>query len=366
MRIAAPQYGTLEVMPDLPSAQLASWCSDRGLEPDPVDSLLLDEASVAASGPIAVLDDHTGALTPLVAELAHRIAAREGTSPPRIGAWQDSYTARQLVASELARARRSADAAEALAAAVSGAALVVGRLPKSLDRLEEYAATIATHAAPGVRVALAGRVKHMSLGMNEVLAGHFEVVSASRARQKSRVLFATTARGHGDRPRKPGGAFPRIARVTRRELGLAGAGGIDVAAHGGVFASTRIDIGTRVLLRHVGDAARIAAEGPNPAPRIVDLGCGTGLLALAASHAVAGARVLAADDSYLAVQSTQETARRAGMLAAHPDEAGVYPMWTSASALASALASDERAGTIDLILCNPPFHVGAGVDASPA
>ena len=70
------------------------------------------------------------------------------------------------------------------------------RLPKSLDRLDDIARLVARHAKPTVALVAGGRLKYMTLSMNEVLG---RVVrrgcDASLARQKSRVLFASRAAG---------------------------------------------------------------------------------------------------------------------------------------------------------------------------
>ncbi len=107
------------------------------------------------------------------------------------------------------------------------------RLPRSLEALDEIAALIAAYADPSVRVIAGGRIKHMSLTMNEVLAKHFGRVDVSHARQKSRLLIASEpVRGPLVEPR----------RQFHADLDLW------VVATGGVFAGTSIDIGTRAML----------------------------------------------------------------------------------------------------------------------
>ena len=69
--------------------------------------------------------------------------------------------------------------------------------------------------------------------VNDVLRDSFGEVSASLARQKSRVLLAR-------RPQPGPASFPR--RQEHPDLGLT------VCAHGAAFAGTKIDIGTRTLL----------------------------------------------------------------------------------------------------------------------
>jgi 16S rRNA (guanine1207-N2)-methyltransferase len=174
-----------------------------------------------------------------------------------------------------------------------------------------------------------GRVKHMSLGMNAVLARHFETVQQQHARQKSRVLLATGPRRDGETSQ-----FPVVEHLAELDL--------DVAAHGAVFAGAKLDIGTRFLLTFLPEM--------KPARRAVDLGCGTGILAAMYARQFPQAAVTATDQSAAAVASARATAVANGLaerISVHQDD---------------ALSTFPDAGA-DLVLLNPPFHVGAGVHA---
>ena len=222
---------------------------------DAADRLILDEASdaiaAAAPGEVVVLDDSYGALALGAASL--------GATGIRVH--QDVVTGERALASNAAtlgyegqRMPRSLPLSPGL---LAGARVVLLRLPRSLDRLDELAALIAGHAASGVAVYAGGRLKHMSTSMNEVLGAWFDRVDVSHARQKSRVLVATSPRT-ARQPAAP--AWPRV----QHDVGL----DLAVAAHGGVFAATSVDIGTRLLLTTLDEAMPDAASA-------VDLACGT-------------------------------------------------------------------------------------------
>jgi 16S rRNA (guanine1207-N2)-methyltransferase len=206
-----------------------------------------------------------------------------------------------------------------------GARVVLVKAPKALDALREIAEVLAAGAAPDVTVLVGGRIKHMTHAMNAVLGDSFAEVSATLARQKSRLLVA---RG----PRPGPSSFPRCREHA--DVGLT------VCAHGAAFAGTAIDIGTRALLDVLGDAP--------DAERALDLGCGTGVLAAALARDRAGLQVLAVDQSAAAVASTAATAAANGLA----DRIDVRRD--------DAAASVPDAG-VDLVVCNPPFHLGAAV-----
>jgi len=290
---------------------------------DPVDNILLREVGDDThQGPVVVLDDQSGAL-------AIGLAAAFPESRIRVSC--DSLADEEATAAAVDGLDQVQVLPELGPDLLAGARLVVLRLPKSLAALDEVAETVARHADPSVRLLAGGRLKHMSRGMNDVLARHFASVRASLGVQKSRVLMAA-------QPVPPGP--PRYPLVsTNAELGLT------VCAHGGAFAGAAVDLGTRFLLSF--------RDSYPPGERVVDLGCGTGLLAVAAAQALPDATVLALDESRAAVQSAEATAKANGV-AGRVEVRRTHLM----------RGVDDH--SVDLILCNPPFHRGNTRDSAVA
>ena len=177
-----------------------------------------------------------------------------------------------------------------------------------------------------------GRVKHMTTAMNEVLAGSFASVAPTLARQKSRVLVAS-GRREGILPAEP-------RREFHPELDLW------VCATGGAFAGSKIDIGTRLLLEHLDEMAPTARTA-------IDLGCGTGVLAAALARSRPELAVIASDQSEAAVASARATMEANGLA----DRVQVRRD--------DALDAAEP-GSAELVVLNPPFHVGSTVHAGIA
>ena len=75
----------------------------------------------------------------------------------------------------------------------------------------ELAQAVAAYADPDVTLLSAGRVKHMTRGMNEVLARHFADVHATLGQHKARGLVAT-------RPRPGPSSYPRSKRHDDLDL----------------------------------------------------------------------------------------------------------------------------------------------------
>lgn len=281
-------------------------------EPDGVDRLLLTEAGAYAGRPTVVVDDVSGALA---------------AGLPDVQGWCCDSLVDERTVAEVAPVPAGGWLDPELFA---GARLVVARLPKSLAALDELAGAVAAYAAPDAVLLAGGLVRHLSRGMNDVLAGHFGEVHATLGRYKARGLV-----GERPAPDRPGqGPWPQRERHEAEDL--------TVCAHGGVFAGTGIDVGTRALL---GVLDRLPAD----AGEVVDLGCGNGVLSVGVARALPRARVLGTDVSAAAVDSTLATAEENGVL----DQ--VHAVRTDG-------LEGVEPGSVDLVVCNPPFHRGTALD----
>ncbi|MWV60713.1 class I SAM-dependent methyltransferase [Rathayibacter sp. VKM Ac-2754] len=290
---------------------------------DASDRLLLDlVVERGITGSIGVVGDAYGALT--LALAADGVAVR---------VIQDTVTAELALAANADAVRAAGielapfEIVDSVSAAADGAAAILVRLPRSLHALAEIAASAAL-AAPSAALIAAGRIKHMSHGMNAVLDARYERVDVSLARQKSRALIASTAR-----PVQP--PAPSADRRRLDEFGL------DVVALAGVFSGARLDLGTRALLAAVDVAAL-------PAGTAVDLGCGTGILAAVLARSRADLDVIATDSSRAATESARATAAANGLA-------------ERVRVLRDDNASTIPVGSVDVVLCNPPFHSDGAV-----
>ena len=177
-------------------------------------------------------------------------------------------------------------------------------MPKSLARLNYLARSIAGAGYHDVRVVLGANNKHLSRGMNAVLARSFTDVGASLGRGKFRCLVASGP----------------------REVSYEPTLGDGLVAVGGVFSGAKPDRGGELLRSCL----------PAECGRLLDLGCGNGSV-------TRGLGGLATDADADAVLSA-----RAIGLETTWDDAG--SRWPDAF--------------FDTIALNPPFHDGTTVDAT--
>ncbi|MDE0547050.1 class I SAM-dependent methyltransferase [Microbacterium sp. C7(2022)] len=290
---------------------------------DAADRLILDESAPArdvfSPHEIVVIGDNYGALTLGAAKAAPRSDGR------RIRVHQDPLTGERALATNAANA--GFDAFQSLPLSpdlVRDARVVLMRLPRALEALRDIAGLVAAHASPDVVVFAGGRIKHMTLAMNEVLREHFYTVDVTHARQKSRVLIA----------RGPHNGRDPVPRRAAHD-------GITVCAYGGAFAGASIDIGTRFLLEN------LPAETPIDGT-VIDFACGTGIVATTLALRHSELEVYACDQSYAAVASARETARANSV-----DQ--------RINVVRDDMLASQTAGSASFIALNPPFHVGAAL-----
>ncbi|WP_420176009.1 class I SAM-dependent methyltransferase [Luteococcus sp. OSA5] len=295
------------------------------LETDPVDLLIADESLEVTEGVRArrlVLLD-----APALVERGQEVA-------DEVVVWCDDLRERDEVPTELL--------ADSLPEALTGADLVWLRLPKSLAALDEYAELVTNHADPEVRLVSGARVKHMTLSMNEVLLTHFGSVNASLGRQKSRVL-------HARLPYPADPTWPRSKTHADLEVTL--------WAHGNTFAGAKVDAGTRLLTDNLGRIGKVVGAGPSEAAtdggalQILDWGCGNGILATLLARRFRTAHVMASDVSWAAVEATR--------LTAEANQVRVEVLWRDGLA-------DFEDDSLDLLVTNPPFHVGHAKESGPS
>ncbi len=162
------------------------------------------------------------------------------------------------------------------------------------------------------------------------------------------VRAAAKAYGTGETIARDGGM--RVAVLTRRPGPTPDfppaesyeAFGVQVVGLPGVFSSGRIDKATALLL-HTLEAQGPALLGSLAGQKVLDLGSGAGLIGAWAAQQ--GAKVTLVDGDLQSVRSSQATLQANAL---------------SGEALHSDVDAALGERRFDLILTNPPFHVGRG------
>ncbi|MEY3012263.1 MAG: hypothetical protein RIT45_998 [Pseudomonadota bacterium] len=168
-----------------------------------------------------------------------------------------------------------------------------------------------------------------------------------------RLDDAETPRAEGRRRRIVGRLRGGAGLQARR---FSGPDGLRLVSHAGLFTHGRVDQGSARLLAALGPTPAESAGVMGSVDRVLDLGCGDGVLAVTAAARMPLAEVVLVDDSALAVDAACAT------FAANADRVGPVRV----RGLHANRCDAVETGTIDLVLCNPPFHDGAALSRSTA
>ncbi|MEM7572393.1 MAG: methyltransferase [Bacteroidota bacterium] len=235
----------------------------------------------------------------------------------------------------------------------SGVPLNLMRLPKSLDLFELLLGAIAARAQENTQLAVSFMTRHFSPRILEIAQRYADRVEQSRAYKKARLLLISSFKSSFVLPQVfprngPQSILPNFSALMESSQGEnayyhdLSYGGHRYHQLYGVFSAQHIDYGTQFLLDSWASLPRLA-DMPPP-QRILDMGCGNGVIGHQLLLRYPEARLEAFDSSFLAVYSAQYNLTQ--LVADQNWE--VFP--------ASSIPADR--GQYDLIISNPPFHDG--------
>ncbi len=310
-RLEVPQGSfALQRYPRLPKETLRAW--------DAADEYLLQHLHEAglpqAQNRVLILNDSFGALAVALAEVRPWLLS-------------DSWLAHQGALANLADGGLATDSVRLLSSlqAPPGALdLVLFKVPKTLALLEDQLHRLRPHLHPGTRVFGAGMAKTIHTSTLELCERILGPTTTSLAQKKARLIFCTP-----DLQRDPGPSpYPGQFRLE--------ATGDLISNQAAVFCREGLDIGTRCFLDQIP-----ADQAPR---RILDLGCGNGILGLVAARRNPRAELTFTDESYMAVASAEANFRAA------------FGATRSARFLVTDVLEGVPRGSAELVLNNPPFH----------
>jgi 16S rRNA (guanine1207-N2)-methyltransferase len=313
-RMTTP-WGELELtrFPEDPRDRLRAW--------DASDAYLLRHLAaqdVPLTGTVVIVGDRWGALATALA----------GHGPTQI---TDSFLAQEATRANLARAGVQPGQVRLLTTQdppPQRIDVLLVRVPKSLALLEDQLLRLAPALHADSVVVGTGMVKEIHTSTLQLFERIVGPTRTSLAEQKARLIFTTPD------PERSRPANPWPYRYALPD-GIGPASGHTVVNHAGVFCADRLDIGTRFFLGHLPES--------RGTQRVVDLGCGNGVVGTAVALANPQAEVLFVDESFQAVASAEATYKANGV-PGHAEFrvgdglAGVAP------------------GSVDVVLNNPPFH----------
>jgi len=202
---------------------------------------------------------------------------------------------------------------------------VLIKIPKTLALLEHQLYALRQVLHHDTHIIAAGMARNIHRSTLELFETILGPTTTTRARKKSRLILVQRDQSlnQGQSP-YPDSYELQVDETTYR-----------IINHASLFSRDHLDRGSQLLLENMPVADRFR--------RIVDLGCGNGVIGIIAAALNPGASLLFCDESYMAIASAEENFQHA----------------FARSREAAFRVDDSLQGVDpghDLVLINPPFH----------
>ena len=312
---------TLNRYPKSQVSQLQAWdAADEHL----LNQLIQNQTLADINGSIAIINDNFGALSCAIAKMADnkKIFIETDAKTSALGI-QENLTENQISSDTLANIHWLSSMDEFPEAP----ALVLMKLPKNLNYFASQLIRLSHVMPKDSQILIAAKAKSINASLLNLISKNLGIATASLTWKKGRVITVITDGIERKQISTQNWALPEY--------------NLKVTNLSNVFAANKLDIGARLMIENMpkGDFNSV-----------IDLGCGNGVLGLRAAQLYTNANVHFADDSDMAVKSSQENWLLNGF-----DSALGHFYWSD------CLSQMDIENKVDLILCNPPFHQGEAI-----
>ena len=210
--------------------------------------------------------------------------------------------------------------------------LLIIRIPKHNSLLEFQLQSVRQHLCQDAVVIAAGMTKEIHNSQLKIFEKFIGSTQTSLAKKKARLIFSKL-----DPEIKP---MPTSSLLENNSKSYClQTPSITIFGYPGVFARDSLDQGARVMLQHL---PQLEAS-----KKVMDLGCGNGILGSVMAKQNPGIEVSFSDESYLAIQSAKKTFHHNITQSQYRGAPNFY---------VTNVLDDVNENDFDVILCNPPFH----------
>lgn len=202
--------------------------------------------------------------------------------------------------------------------------LIILKIPKNLSFFEDILIRLGHHLRLNAQLICGVMIKHLAKSSFDLIQKYIGQTTTSLAEKKARLIFAQFQQTPVSSP------YPIQVSIPPFEFPFVN--------HSNLFSREKLDVGTRFLLEHIPQGSFHS---------ILDLGCANGILGIAAKKLNPHAQLIFSDESQMAIQSAKINYQKF-----YPDVAQFH--WTNCF-------ENQTSQSVDLVLCNPPFHQGTTV-----
>jgi len=208
--------------------------------------------------------------------------------------------------------------------------LILYKIPKSKSLLIDQLSQISKTYENDVIFIATDRAKDIHSSTLKLFEKHLGETKTSRAVKKARLVFTDI----NENQQQNSSPFPTVWSLTSA---LDNKKSFTISNLSNVYAREKLDIGARYFIENLPDV--------KPDANVIDLGCGNGVIGLSIIDQQPNANITFVDESHMALASAQINIEKN-----FPEQA------EQCTFLLNDCLSGVEGGSVDLILCNPPFH----------
>ncbi|WP_394192526.1 methyltransferase [Pseudoalteromonas atlantica] len=243
----------------------------------------------------------------------------------------DSYISHQAAAYNLAENKVSTHSfsqLDSLSALPDDIDLVILKVPRTLGFMQYQLSELSEVLNPGTPVIAAGKTKDIHNSTIKAFEHYIGETKTSLAVKKSRLIISSAQGGY------KAADFPVNWPLEGTDY--------TISNHANVFSRDSLDIGARFFFNYLPQTTKTK--------KIIDLGCGNGVVGLMTLSRCPNAEMTFVDESYMAVESARLNI-----------ELNMEDKFEQCSFIENDCLTGFERESVDVVLCNPPFHQAQAV-----
>jgi 16S rRNA (guanine1207-N2)-methyltransferase/23S rRNA (guanine1835-N2)-methyltransferase len=286
-----------------------------------------EHALIGNTRKVSIFNDTFGALT---TSLCHA-----NTDKPDVVCINDSYISAQGIRYNIEQ--NSLDSSNvsqlnSLDNLPSDIDVILYKIPKSKSLLIEQLIQIKNSVNDNCIFIAADRAKDIHSATLKVFEKYLGTTKTSLAVKKARLVFCQL-----DNTQVHRSPFPTIWTLPNQSTADLTSKDFIISNHANVYAREKLDIGARYFIENLPE---VSADS-----QIIDLGCGNGVIGLSILAKQPGANIQFIDESTMAIASAEQNIKQ-----------NLPQCIDQCQFTLNDCLTGIESNSVDLILCNPPFH----------
>lgn len=300
-----------------------------------------DEQLISPTARVLIFNDAFGALTtsfctPLDFNLPNILPSNLPSKKTDVYCINDSYVSSQGIVHNMSQNQLNdanitqLNSLESLPINID---VILFKIPKSksllIEQLIQIKNTIEQNSADKKTIFIAAdRAKEIHSSTLTLFERYLGTTTTSLAVKKARLVFCQF-----DQKQINKSPFPTVWPITNQVLKQ----DFIISNHANVYAREKLDIGARYFIENLPDVKENS--------QVIDLGCGNGVIGLTILANQPTACVQFVDESHMAITSAQVNI-----------ETNLPELVSQCQFHLNDCLTNIESNSVDLILCNPPFH----------